>query len=79
MNLFKKLIKRYISYSISINNRKEIDLNEIIIHNLNEIKHLNKNQIEDLKNLLKDQIGTSLVESLYILNSLNKTKEIGFG
>ena len=76
MNLFKNLIKKCISFSNSIDNKKEIDLNEIIIHNLSEIKHFNKNQIDDLKDLLKDQIGTSLVESLYIINSLNKTIEI---
>ena len=76
MKFFKDYIKRYISYVNSINNKKEIALDEIIIQNLNEISNFEENKINDLKNLLKDLIGTSLVGGLNILKSLNKTIEV---
>ena len=76
MKFFKDYIKRYISYVNSINNKKEIALDEIIIQNLNEISNFEENKINDLKNLLKDLIGTRVVGGLNILKSLNKTIEV---
>ena len=76
MKLFKKYIKRYILFVNSINDKKEIALDEIITQNLNQILNFDEKKINDLKNLLKDLIGTSLVGGLKILDSLNKTIEI---
>ena len=76
MKFFKNYIKRYISYVNSINNKKEIALDEIIIQNLNEISNFDEKKTNDLKDLLKDLIGTSLVGGLKILDALNKTIEI---
>jgi hypothetical protein len=76
MKFFKNYIKKYILFVNSINNKKEIALDEIITQNLNEILNFDEKKINDLKNLLKDLIGTSLVGGLKILDSLNKTIEI---
>jgi len=76
MKLFKNYIKKYILFVNSINDKKEIDLDEIITQNLNQILNFDEKKINDLKNLLKDLSGTSLVEGLKILDSLNKTIEI---
>ena len=76
MIFFKKLIKRYVSYVNSKDNKKEIALDEIITQNLNEISDFEEKKLDDLKNLLKDLIGTSLVEGLKIIDSLNKTLKI---
>ena len=76
MKLFKNYIKKYILFVNSINDKKEIALDEIITQNLNQILNFDEKKINDLKNLLKDLSGTSLVEGLKILDSLNKTIEI---
>jgi len=76
MKLFKNYIKKYILFVNSINDKKEIALDEIITQNLNQILNFDEKKINDLKNLLKDLIGTSLVGGLKILDSLNKTIEI---
>ena len=51
-------------------------MDEIIIQNLNEISNFDEKKTNDLKDLLKDLIGTSLVGGLKILDALNKTIEI---
>jgi O-methyltransferase len=76
MKFFKTYIKRYVSFINSIDKKKDKNLNEIISYNLNEIRKFNEKEIGDLQNILKDLMGTSLVESLKILDSLNMTMKI---
>jgi len=74
MNFLKNCKKR-IYYLINAI-KKDPDLDEIIIHNLNAIIEEDENKIETLKNLLKNLLGTSLVEGLKIIDCLNKTKNV---
>ena len=76
MKFVKNYIKEYISFVNSIDNEREISLDEIITQNLNQILNFNEKNIDDLKDLLKDLIAVSLVQGLKILDSLNKTIEI---
>lgn len=74
MNFFKNYKNKY-NYLINAI-RKEPDLDEIIIQCLNEILSQDDKKISDLKDLLKDLMGTSLVEGLKIIESLNKTIKV---
>ncbi len=76
MKFIKNYIKKYISFINSINNKREISLDEIITQNLNQILNVDEKNIDYTKNLLKDLIGVSLVQGLKILDSLNKTIKI---
>lgn len=76
MKFVKNYIKKYISFVNSIDNKREISLDEIITQNLNQILNFNEKNIDDIKDLLKDLIGVSLVQGLKILDSLNKTIKI---
>ena len=71
MEFLKNYMKRY-KYLINAI-KKEPDLDEIIIQYLNEILDPDDNKIDNIKDLLKDLMGTSLVEGLKIIDSLNKT------
>lgn len=74
MNFLKKYKKKY-DYLINAI-KKEPDLDEIITHYLSEIIDQDQKKIETFKNLLKNLLGTSLVEGLKIIDCLNKTKNI---
>lgn len=74
MNFLKKYKKKY-DYLINAI-KKEPDLDEIITHYLSEIIDQDQKKIEAFKNLLKNLLGTSLVEGLKIIDCLNKTKNI---
>ena len=74
MNFLKKYKKKY-DYLINTI-KKEPDLDEIITHYLSEIIDQDEKKIEVLKDLLKNLLGTSLVEGLKIIDCLSKTKNI---
>ena len=74
MKFLKNYKKRY-NYLINAI-RKEPDLDEIIVQCLSEILIKDDKKISDLKDLLKDLMGTSLVEGLKIIESLNKTIKV---
>jgi O-methyltransferase len=71
MKFLKNYKKRYKYFINAI--KKEPDLDEIIIQYLNEILDPDDKKIDNIKDLLKDLMGTSLVEGLKIIDSLNKT------
>ena len=74
MNFLKKYKKKY-DYLINAI-KKEPDLDEIITYYLSEIIDQDEKERESLKNLLKNLLGTSLVEGLKIIDCLNKTKNV---
>jgi O-methyltransferase len=74
MKFLKKYKKRYNYFLNAI--KKEPDLDEVIIHYLNEILGQDEKKITSLNSLLKDLMGTSIVEGLKIIDSLNKTIKV---
>ena len=51
MKFVKNYIKKSISFVNSINNKREISLDEIITQNLNQILNFDEKKINDTKNL----------------------------
>ena len=74
MKFLKNYKKRYNYFLNAI--KKEPDLDEVIIQYLNEILGHDERRIVSLNSLLKDLMGTSIVEGLKIIDSLNKTTKI---
>lgn len=73
-------IKKFLNYIANKNNKTYKDLNELISFYINSItknyQNLSEKDIKQILFLLEDLKGTSLVEALKIIESLNHTQHI---
>ena len=79
----KNLIKKILQYTNSINDKNDQDLKELITYQIDEIIRINKKENNyrnlDKKKLIefvRDLKGTSVTESLKIIESVIKTSEL---
>ena len=80
MKFYRDYIKKTLSLIGSSKDKNKFLLDELLRHNVQEILGINnihnQKEISTLEELLKDLMGTSLVEGLCIIRSLKNTENI---